>query len=488
MILSRIIIGFVGNASGIKGCRRKKVRCKLLAKGLFFKATVYFFVLFILSNFSLANKTIYVDDNGPADFNNIQAAMDDSNDGDIVLVAPGTYTGEGNRDIDFMGKAITVKSEYGPESCIIKCGGSYPGGDRLNPIEPEYHRGFYFHSNEDANSIVQGFTVTEGYMGPYSGGAFLCTESSPAIRDCIIVGNSATIGGGICASFSDIRVENCVIKENIASFYPWDWFYGSADSGAAGGICVSSGNALLMNCLVVGNAASSQGGGIVCGHGDHQIINCTVTDNRTGEGGIGGGISIGTGIGYESYLHNSIVYRNLSDKNGNNIELSYLGINFVMRLNVSNSLIEEDPNSIYDPSAQISGDWLSTEPMFARNGYWDPNGTSEDLSDDFWVDGDYHLKSQAGRFDPNTQIWVQDDVTSLCIDTGDPNSPIWLEPFPNGGYINMGAYGGTSEASKSYFGKPVCQTIVAGDINGDCRVDLLDMEIMLLHWLEDNNP
>ena len=52
----------------------------------------------------------------------------------------------------------------------------------------------------------------------------------------------------------------------------------------------------------------------------------------------------------------------------------------------------------------------------------------------------------------------------------------------------MGAYGGTNEASKTYFGKPLCETIVAGDINGDCRVDILDMEIMLNHWLEDNNP
>jgi hypothetical protein len=63
---------------------------------------------------------------------------------------------------------------------------------------------------------------------------------------------------------------------------------------------------------------------------------------------------------------------------------------------------------------------------------------------------DYHLKSQTGRWDPNSQSWIQDDVTSPCIDAGDPNSPIGDEPFPNGGRINMGAYGGTAEASKSY--------------------------------------
>jgi hypothetical protein len=66
-------------------------------------------------------------------------------------------------------------------------------------------------------------------------------------------------------------------------------------------------------------------------------------------------------------------------------------------------------------------------------------------------------------------------------------SPIGLEPFPNGGRINMGAYGGTIEASKSYFGEPLCQTIIAGDINGDCKVDFTDLEILLLHWLEDAN-
>jgi len=102
--------------------------------------------------------------------------------------------------------------------------------------------------------------------------------------------------------------------------------------------------------------------------------------------------------------------------------------------------------------------------------------------------GDYHLKSQAGRWDPNSESWVQDNVTSPCIDAGDPMSPIGPEPFPNGGRINMGAYGGTAEASKSYFGEPVCEIIVAGDINGDCKVNSLDFRLMALHWLESNNP
>jgi hypothetical protein len=72
-----------------------------------------------------------------------------------------------------------------------------------------------------------------------------------------------------------------------------------------------------------------------------------------------------------------------------------------------------------------------------------------------------------------------------CIDAGDWSTPIGLEPFPNGGRINMGAYGGMAEASKSYFGKEPCGTIVAGDINGDCKVDFKDFAIMAMHWMEE---
>ena len=64
-------------------------------------------------------------------------------------------------------------------------------------------------------------------------------------------------------------------------------------------------------------------------------------------------------------------------------------------------------------------------------------------------------------------------------------SPIGLESFPSGGFVNMGACGHTPEASKSYFGEPICDTIIAGDINGDGQVNRTDLEIMALHWTDD---
>jgi len=127
---------------------------------------------------------------------------------------------------------------------------------------------------------------------------------------------------------------------------------------------------------------------------------------------------------------------------------------------------------------------MDVVPCFVDPGYWDTNETPEDPNDDFYVAGDYHLKSEGGHWDLETKGWLQDDVTRACIDTGDPNSPIGLEPFPNGGVVNMGAYGGAVEASKSYFGEPVCETIVAGDVNGDCRVDFEDLVILMRHWTE----
>jgi hypothetical protein len=105
--------------------------------------------------------------------------------------------------------------------------------------------------------------------------------------------------------------------------------------------------------------------------------------------------------------------------------------------------------------SDVHGGWpgegnIDVDPLFAAPGYWDPNGTPDDLNDDFWVEGDYHLRSQAGRWDSISEDWVIDEVTSPCIDAGDPTSPLGDEPFPHGGRINMGAYGGTAEASKSH--------------------------------------
>ena len=86
--------------------------------------------------------------------------------------------------------------------------------------------------------------------------------------------------------------------------------------------------------------------------------------------------------------------------------------------------------------------------------------------------GDYHLKSEFGRWDPTANNgaggFVLNAETSPCIDGGDPESDYCRETQRNGGRINMGAYGGTLEASKS-------GSKIPGDVNDDCKVNVLDL-------------
>jgi len=170
-------------------------------------------------------------------------------------------------------------------------------------------------------------------------------------------------------------------------------------------------------------------------------------------------------------------------------------------LHVENSIIWDGPDSIVlgdDPNLVVTfcdipgvapgyGN-IDADPCFVNPGYWDPNGTPEDANDDFYVHGDCHLRSQAGRWNPVSQTWVNDDVTSACIDAANPDSPLDQEPFPNGGRANIGAYGTTTQASKSYFGNPPCETIVAGDVNGDCIIDARDFALLAGNWLISSSP
>jgi predicted outer membrane repeat protein len=375
-----------------------------------------------------SGKIIYVNNNvGQADFQTIQAAIDDANDGDTVLVAPGTYTGDGNRDIDFKGKAITVKSKDGYDTCIINCKGS----------EEEPHRGFFFHNGEDANSILQGFTIINGYED--EGGGIFCNTSSPLITDCLITANTALgTGGGIHCADSNFSMIRCIIRNNVAN--------------SGGGICIGSAfysdwqssSLTLINCFITGNQAIGLfGGGILC-RGKVTLSNCTVFGNRA--------VVEGGGIYFEIQgrkISNSILYGNMALRASEIAQGPHGAAGCRPELIIiTHSIVGSDSNAIDFPHC-YNGEWLHTDPLFAQPGYWDPNGIIDDPNDDFWVEGDYHLKSQAGRWDPNSGSWVIDDITSPCIDAGDPNSPVAFEPFPNGGIINMGAYGGTSEASKS---------------------------------------
>lgn len=148
-------------------------------------------------------------------------------------------------------------------------------------------------------------------------------------------------------------------------------------------------------------------------------------------------------ISVELTAVNNIFWKNVAPSGINAyIGQSYLGTH-PSSMSVQYCLIEGGQDSVLLDS-ECTLTWsegnLDADPCFVDPGYWDANETVSDTNDDCFVAGDYHLKSQAGHWDPTRETWVPDDVTGPCIDTGDPNTPIGLEPFPNGDRINMGAY------------------------------------------------
>ncbi len=295
-------------------------------------------------------------------------------------------------------------------------------------------------------------------------------------------------GGGISIGDCRATIRNCTIIHNRA-----DYAGGGMHGGGSGG-CGST----IEGCRFIGNSSGAKGGGLALdGESGGEITNCLFAGNFSANGGAfydiesypdmtnctfvgnrasvecGGARQYGGGLNFR----NCIFWGNTDASGGESAQvISY----FWYSPPIEYCCIQDWTGSLGGAGN------IDADPCFAEIGYWQDNGTPDDVNDDIWVNGDYHLRSEAARWDASSQSWVADELSSPCIDAGDPMSAVGPEPFPNGGIINMGVHGGTVEASKSYFGEPVCETIVAGDINGDCVVDFLDFRMMAIHWLEEN--
>ena len=89
--------------------------------------------------------------------------------------------------------------------------------------------------------------------------------------------------------------------------------------------------------------------------------------------------------------------------------------------------------------------------------------------------GDYHVRSERGRYWASHDLWVLDDLTSPCVDAGDPTADFSREPVPNGGRLNVGAHGGTAFAAMS-------EMPVNVDMDADGVIDVSDLELFLDLW------
>ncbi len=212
---------------------------------------------------------------GGGDAPTIQAGIDSATAGDVVELANGVFQRTGNRDLDFGGKSITVRSQNdSPEYCIIDCEGSYE----------DPHRGFIFHSGEDSNSVLQGITIKNGSTQEPCpgcwGGAILCeNESSPTIRNCVFLDNVASSSGGAikCMEGCSPKIVDCSFIDNIAA----------AGSTSGGGLSAGAGyRGLIARCTFMGNSAGN-GGAAAFWDSSPEIVDCDFIDNHAGHHGGG---------------------------------------------------------------------------------------------------------------------------------------------------------------------------------------------------------
>ncbi|MBD3236042.1 MAG: hypothetical protein GF330_05015 [Candidatus Eisenbacteria bacterium] len=220
---------------------------------------------------------IVVHEDGSGPFPTIQAGIDAAIEGGTVLLADGIFVGDGNRDIDFQGKAMALQSQSGdPASCVIDCQGT----------AQDWHRGFSFTSGETAETRIEGITVRGGYADIAAaayiddsspafrnvvfadhyadfGGAVRCRgTSAPLFEDVVFRGNGARVGGAIYSLGGDCVpvIRNCTFYDNYATNY-----------GAALR-CYDFSDPVIENTII---AFSSEGVSISCANSGMPVISCT---------------------------------------------------------------------------------------------------------------------------------------------------------------------------------------------------------------------
>jgi predicted outer membrane repeat protein len=263
------------------------------------------------------------------------------------------------------------------------------------------------------------------------------------LTNCTFRSNSANDeGGGVAADYNSVTLTNCTFIGN------------SAEDG--GGMNNSHWGATATNCVFSGNSATEKGGGI-CSYylygGDLTLSNCTFSGNVAD---VYGG-AVCNQVEGDLELINCIAWGNSANE-GPQIAMEDDGT-----LSIDYSCLQGGEWDVYAPDANV--DWndgnIDADPCFADE-----------------AGGDLHLRSTAGRWDANTSGWVVDGSNSPCIDAGDPDSDWTAELWPHGKCINMGAFGGTAQASMSQ-----SEAGNVSDLDQSDAVDGVDLRLITDKWL-----
>ena len=317
---------------------------------------------------------IIVNQSGGGNYTSIQEGINNADNGDTVLVYPGTYY----ENINYYGKSITVASLLLTTQDTIYISHTIINGNQNGSVVE-------FVSGEGLNSIIKGFTITNGFASYIdsipAGGGIKCINSSPTIAKNIIKENGCDLyinGGGIYCENSNSHIINNTISYNEGAYY-----------GA--GICIYDSSEVLIKGNVIFNNLTcsgygvAKGGGIFCGGNMcYAVIEQNTICNNIVDFGNGGGI-----CSNNVSIVNTILWNNYPDEIDGQITITY---------------------------SDVQGGWIGignidADPLFADS-----------------VNGDFHLTW--------ANFPIPDDTKSPCIDAGYPSSPL----DPDSTITDMGAF------------------------------------------------
>ena len=354
-----------------------------------------------------------------------------------IHIAQGTYKPaepSGNRNVTFqLFQYLAIRGGYAgfgepdPDTRNIETYETILSGDLNGNDGPNFtNRGdnSYLVLKGRNGSVLDGFTITGG-DGGVQGGGIHSGSSDTTIINCTVINNRAGYGGGLYSYNGSPTLTNCLFIGNQAkpnTIGDGGGVYSSDD----GRVCGPT----LINCTFVGNSANDTGGGLCSYCSETTVTNCIFWGN-----------SDGGGTDESAQIHSSSTTVHYSCVQG------------------------------WTGSLGGTGN-IGQDPLFA-----DPNN------------GDYHLKSEGWRWDAQRKVWTWDEVTSGCIDAGNPGSPLADEPLtldvdPLNRWgenirINMGAYGGTAEASM-----PPYDWALLSDMTNDGTVNSSDLGVFVSYWLD----
>jgi predicted outer membrane repeat protein len=239
--------------------------------------------------------TYVVRPDGRGDFATIQEAIDACENGDLIELTDGTFTGHRNRGLSYWGRLITVRSQSGdPGSCIIDCEG--------------LTNGIRFIAAETEQAVLDGVTVINGIAE--NGGGLICMNgSSPTIRHCVFADNMATgdqgWGGGVFCVESWPRFEAVTLRHNSSHH-------------VGGGMALRDCMGIQLSHVVfINNTSERYGGGLYCANSEHaEIEYCTFSGNMA-QSAQGGGMSVWS---CDVVLRNATFVANSADRYGSAID------------------------------------------------------------------------------------------------------------------------------------------------------------------------